>query len=198
LKTYELTDRHFQWEAAPKKASETQFTDYLLDRALQAQGLVSLDSVCHLNAKRKPLVRRAIDMRMRRGELIPVAIEGADKIEHWATPADLVDIPVAMHGTYILSPFDPLIIQRKRLKLFFNYAHLFEAYVPKEKRTHGYFGLPVLVDGEIVAVLDLKADREKRELLLQQWSWIGSGKQARHKETIEEALQQFESFQFAS
>ena len=46
---------------------------------------------------------------------------------------------------HILSPFDPLIIQRKRLELFFDYQHRFEAYVPKEKRVFGYFACPVLV-----------------------------------------------------
>ena len=46
---------------------------------------------------------------------------------------------------HILSPFDPLIIQRKRLQLFFGYDHRFEAYVPKDKRVLGYFALPVLV-----------------------------------------------------
>ena len=48
-------------------------------------------------------------------------------------------------SVHILSPFDPLIIQRKRTELFFDYGHKFEAYVPKEKRQFGYFALPVLV-----------------------------------------------------
>ena len=55
------------------------------------------------------------------------------------------------------------MIQRKRLAAFFDYEHRFEAYVPKEKRTFGYFAQPVLVGDEIVAVLDLKTDRERRQ-----------------------------------
>src|SRR5690606_30139526 len=70
LKTYELMDRHFQWESPPRKASEKQVIDYMLDRALRSQGLVSLDSICHLNPGRKPLVRKAIEARMRHGELL--------------------------------------------------------------------------------------------------------------------------------
>src|SRR5215467_3935482 len=65
LKTYELIDRHFNWERPPKRATEKETTDYLLERALRSQGVVSLDSACHLNAKRKPLVRAAIDMRVK-------------------------------------------------------------------------------------------------------------------------------------
>src|SRR3546814_20094110 len=91
-----------------------------------------------------------------------------------------------MAGVHILSPFDPLIIQRKRLKLFFDYEHLFEAYVPKEKRIFGYLGLPVLVDDEIVAVLDLKADRKHRHLLLQKWSKVGKKSTSTPKRLTEE------------
>ncbi len=198
LKTYELMDRHFQWDSPPKKSSENQVNNYLLDRSLRSQGLVSLDSICHLSPKRKPLIRQLIETRLRQKRLVPVAIEGAGKLEHWASPEILADIPETTPGVHILSPFDPLIIQRKRLKLFFDYEHVFEAYVPKEKRVYGYLGLPVLVDGDVVAVVDLKADRVRRELLLQQWSWVGKGRPSLHKKRIEEKLHQFEQFQFAS
>ncbi|MFC0692905.1 winged helix-turn-helix domain-containing protein [Paraburkholderia humisilvae] len=198
LKTYELIERHFDWERPPKRATEKETTDYLLARALRSQGVVSLDSVCHLNAKRKPLVRAAIDMRVKKGLLVPVTIEGAGKIEHWATPQTLDEMPEQVEGVHILSPFDPLIIQRKRLNLLFGYEHRFEAYVPKEKRLYGYFALPVLVDGEIVAALDLKADRERRTLQIQQWSWIGTRKRQPLKAAIENGLHGFEQFQFAS
>jgi uncharacterized protein YcaQ len=91
-----------------------------------------------------------------------------------------------------------LIIQRKRTRLIFGYEHLFEAYVPKEKRRLGYFALPVLVDDEIVAALDLKTDRQKKKLLLQKWNWVGSSVKGPRKELkrgIEEELHRFERFQ---
>jgi uncharacterized protein YcaQ len=120
LKTYELMDRHFGWERAPKPATEKQVVDYLLDRALRSQGLVSLDSICHLAAKRKASVRRSIEARVRRGHLAPVTINGEAKGEHWAETS-LLDVASALaaEAVHILSPFDPLIIQRKRLKLLF-------------------------------------------------------------------------------
>src|SRR5215212_4712798 len=86
LKTYELTDRHFGWDKRPKPASERQILEYLLDRALRSQGVVSLDSVCYLDAKRKPAIRQLIDARMRARRLIPVALEGVERAEHWAAP----------------------------------------------------------------------------------------------------------------
>ena len=137
-----------------------------------------------------------IEARVKRKRLVPVLIEGCGKIEHWATPQTLDATPLPASGlVHILSPFDPLIIQRKRLNLFFQYQHLFEAYVPKAKRIMGYFTLPVLAGEEIVAAIDLKTDREQQALRVQQWTWVGSGEAARHKVAIEEELGRFERFQ---
>ena len=164
LKTYELMTRHFGWDKPPKSASPREVTAYLLDRALRAQGIVSLDSICHLDAPSKPAIRRLIEARVRRAELVPVAIEGAGKQEHWARRRCWRAHVEASDLVHILSPFDPLIIQRKRTHLFFDYEHRFEAYVPKEKRRFGYFALPVLVGDNIVAALDLKTDRKQRRI----------------------------------
>jgi uncharacterized protein YcaQ len=91
-----------------------------------------------------------------------------------------------------------LIIQRKRLELFFGYEHRFEAYVPKEKRVLGYFALPVLVDERIVAAIDLKTERDLGALKIQKWTWIGKPPRRALKPRIEEALQRFERFQLAA
>jgi hypothetical protein len=201
LKTYELMSRHFGWDKPPKPASATEGFAYLLDRALRAQGIVSLDSICHLDAPSKAAVRRLIEARVRRGELVPVALDGAGKQEHWARPEVLEPAGEGAGLVHILSPFDPLIIQRKRTELFFGYGHRFEAYVPKEKRLFGYFALPVLVGEDIVAAIDLKTDRKNKKLLMQQWSWVGKGaaRGARKdlKRRIEEELDRFERFQLA-
>jgi uncharacterized protein YcaQ len=195
VKTYELMDRHFGWDIKPKPASEPQIVAYLLDRALRSQGVVNLDSICHLDAPHKAAIRQLIETRVRRKQLLPVAIEGAEKLEHWAQP-DVLQPPTDSEMVHLLSPFDPLIIQRKRLQLFFNYGHRFEAYVPKEKRLLGYFALPVLVGDEIVAAIDLKADRENQKLLIQKWTWVGHGAPRSHKARIEQALDRFSRFQF--
>jgi uncharacterized protein YcaQ len=99
---------------------------------------------------------------------------------------------------HILSPFDPLVNQRKRSLFFFEYEHRFEAYVPKEKRVFGYFALPVLIGDQIAAVIDLKTDREARQLRLQQWTWLAQRERRARKRQIEEALHRFERFQLAS
>jgi uncharacterized protein YcaQ len=198
LKTYELMTRHFGWDRLPRAAPERETMDHLLDRALRSQGVVSLDSVCYLEPRRKPAMARLIESRMRRKELVPVELAGAGKLQHWVRP-EMLDASVDGAGdlVHILSPFDPLITQRKRLHLFFDYEHRFEAYVPKEKRLFGYFALPVLVGDDIVALLDLKADRDQQKLLLQRWTWLSRSSRRSHKKRIEEALHRFERFQLA-
>ncbi|MBS0559763.1 MAG: YcaQ family DNA glycosylase [Proteobacteria bacterium] len=201
LKTYAPMERHFGWQKPPRPASAKETANYLLDRALRSQGVVSLDSICHLNAPAKPAVRKAIEARVRRKALVPVAVEGAGKQAHWAPPEALDaaasnDAPAAAE-VHILSPFDPLIIQRRRTHLFFGYEHRFEAYVPKEKRVFGYFALPVLIGDAIVAAIDLKTDRKARHLAVRKWTWVAAGPHEAAKRRIEDALHRFEAFQLA-
>ena len=196
LKTYELMTRHFGWERLPRAATERETLNYLLDRALQSQGIVSVESICHLDAPRKPAMRRLLEFRVRRKELIPVELEGAGQWLHWVRPdtLDAITDP-AQEQIHILSPFDPLMIQRKRLRLFFDYEYRFEAYVPKHKRVFGYFVCPVLIGDRMVAALDLKTDRSQQKLLVQRWHWIGRGASRTHKQQVEGALHKFEQFQ---
>ncbi|WP_152045661.1 winged helix-turn-helix domain-containing protein [Aureimonas psammosilenae] len=199
LKSYELAERHFGWETRPRPATETQTLDYMLDRALRSQGVVSLDSICHLVPSLKSAVRGRIETRLRRRSLVPVVIDGAEKVEHWATPEALEDgsAPDGEPMIHLLSPFDPLVIQRRRLAVFFGYEHRFEAYVPKEKRLFGYFALPVLLGDRIVAALDLKTDRLARRLLIQKATWFEEPS-VESKARIDDELGRFERFQLES
>jgi uncharacterized protein len=196
VKTYELMERHFGWPPRPRPATRGQVLDYMIDRALRSQGIVSVDSVRHLTTNIGPQIKALLEKRTRAKKLVPVVIEGAEKVPHWAEPAALeaADAPLP-EIVHILSPFDPLIIQRRRTKLIFGYEHLFEAYVTPAKRQLGYFTLPVLAGDEIVAGLDLKTDRAAGRVLIQAWHWFGNGSARRHKRQIEEALHCFEKFQ---
>jgi uncharacterized protein YcaQ len=127
---------------------------------------------------------------------LPVEVEGAGKVLHWMRPETLDELPDPVaEPVHILSPFDPLIIQRKRLRIFFDHDYQFEAYVPKDKRVFGYFVCPVLIGDRIVAGLDLKTDRQRQKLLVQRWNWVGRGTSRAHKAQVEDALHDFEQFQ---
>ncbi len=196
LKSYELAARHFGWKRRPQPVKETAFSQYLLRRALQSQGMVSLESICYGNNAAKPGVSALLAVAVKRRQLIEVHLDHAPRVQHWIAPSTLeqaASLPPAQR-LHILSPFDPLVIQRKRLDMFFDYNHRFEAYLPADKRVLGYFALPVLAGDRIVAALDLKMDRQAGALLIQKWTWI-SKKNAALKSGIEQELHHFERFQ---
>ncbi len=75
----------------------------------------------------------------------------------WADPAALAWLAAGGRGTHrtaLLSPFDSLIWDRKRVLRMFGYRHLFEPYVPREKRERGYFTMPLLAGGQIAGWAD--------------------------------------------
>ncbi len=72
--------------------------------------------------------------------------------------------PRKLEGATVLSPFDPVVWKRDRAQRLFDFEYKIEIYVPEAKRRWGYYVLPVLIDGHIVARLDVKTDREHRVL----------------------------------
>lgn len=196
LKKYELLERHFAWDKNPKPATRKEVLEYEIQRALRSQGLVSLDSICHLFPSKKPEVKEILERKVKKGELLEIKVQDVAKNDFWIAPEVLDEtVTVNKDMVHILSPFDPLTIQRKRLQALFDYEHRFEAYVPKEKRKYGYFALPILIGDQIVAAIDLKTDREKQKMLIQKWTWLGKHKSSANKKRIEAELNRFEKFQ---
>ena len=107
--------------------------------------------------------REAIGELLGAGELVEVRVPG------WPTSYAVAgfSVPRRVQASALLAPFDPLIWFRPRTERLFGMRYRIEIYTPAEQRVHGYYVLPFLHDEELVARVDLKADRATGRLLVQ-------------------------------
>ena len=137
----------------------------LIRRAAVAHGVATLEDLADYPRLKTATARQAVDDLTADGVLEPVTVDG------WATPAWMPAgqrVPRRVEAAALLSPFDPLVWFRPRAERLFDFHYRISIYTPKEQREHGYYVLPVLLDDQIVARVDLKSDRKAGVLRVQQ------------------------------
>ncbi len=164
-KVYDLAERVLPREVNTRMPGHSEHGRFLITRFLAANGLGRAAEIAYQRGDVKPVVERCMTSMERRGEIVPLRVK--DRIYH-ALPAslELLDRPLSRKRLKILSPFDNLLIQRERMRHLFDFDYQIECYTPANKRKHGYFSLPLLWNGKLVARMDCKAERKTRTLVI--------------------------------
>jgi uncharacterized protein len=161
-RVYDLPQRAISKELLEAEPTDAQCLVHLVGATARALGVAThADLIEYQRLGGRGLHGRggeALDAAAEEAGLTPVSVPGAKQpVRGWADPAALGWLAAGGRGTHrttLLSPFDSLVWDRKRTLRMFGYRHLFEPYVPKEKRERGYFTMPLLAGGQIVGWVD--------------------------------------------
>ena len=167
-KVYDLAERVLPDDVNKEMPCPAEMAIFLINSAVAANGVVSEDEICYLRKGIKKDIRIQIKHLLEDKKLIEVDVEGITH-KRYVTFAEFLTrkLPAPTRSrVHLLSPFDNLIIQRKRVQELFDFKYQLECYLPASKRKHGYFSLPVLWGDQFVGSLDPKADRKRSVLLI--------------------------------
>jgi hypothetical protein len=169
-RVYDLPERVIPESLLDKDLDDAECLSYLVAVAVRALGVATRADIReHLRLPQQDK-DAAIDYAAETSGLTPVTIADDRKpLAAWADPEALAWLGRGGRGTHrttLLSPFDSLIWDRKRTMRMFSFHHALEAYVPKEKRVHGYFTMPLLSGGRLLGRVD--PAREGKTLVARQ------------------------------
>ena len=159
-KVYDLAERVLPPGVDTSPPDAETYGRYLVETYLRANGLGRIPEFIHLRKGMRETVEQVVGKMLVEGELVESVARG----HRWLMfphATGLLDRPLPRERARLLSPFDNLVIQRRRIGDLFDFDYQLECYVPAEKRTYGYFVMPVLWRGRLVARVDLKAHRDR-------------------------------------
>lgn len=171
-KIYDLTERALPADADTRQPTREEYIRYLIERDIRAHGLAKASEIGYLIKNSSVDINRRLATMVEAGKLIELAVAGQPQ-SYYAFPSglEILDAIPLERRIRILSPFDNLVIQRKRLEELFGFSYTLECYVPKDKRKVGYFSLPLLRGTAFVGQIDLKVERKARVMRIKNLVW---------------------------
>ncbi len=167
-KVYDLPQRVLPDGLDQSMPTETEYARHLITRFLCANGIGLAAEIGYLRKHTQPLIRATLQDMLEAGDVIAVDV---GRQPYYALPDSLAQLHRrhTRTGVKILSPFDNLLIQRRRLQSLFDFSYQIECYLPAAQRRFGYFCLPVLQGAQVVGRLDAKAHRQTATLSIRQF-----------------------------
>jgi uncharacterized protein len=164
-RVYDLPERVLASDTLAIEPTDAECLAYLAAQAARSLGVVTRADLIDYHRLREltvPGTRHAdlADEAAQAAGLTPVSVEGTARgaaAQAWADPVALAQAVTGTRGRHrvtLLSPFDSLVWDRKRTRRMFGFDHSLEAYVPRVKRVHGYFAMPLLAGGRLVGRAD--------------------------------------------
>lgn len=153
---YELPERVLPADVLAQDPDEHEAVRALAERSARALGVATEADIRDYYRLRPDQSRRAVAELVEQGVVEPVAVRGWQQTAYRHVAART---PRRITGRALLSPFDPVVWYRARTERMFGFRYRIEIYVPRPQRVYGYYVFPFLLDGQLVARVDLKADR---------------------------------------
>jgi hypothetical protein len=168
-RTFDLAERVIPDAVRNRSVPYPEALKVLLLRALAGHGWAQTGTLTATWRLRNqgPAVKQALDELVEDGEILPCRLDdGGRGLPGWIRPADrelaarLRRVRPRKDRGVLLSPFDPLLWDRKRVQTLFDFEQVLEIFKPAPQRIYGYYCLPVLAGERLVARYDLKAERK--------------------------------------
>lgn len=161
-KIYDLTERVLPSNINVNAPDVDEYAQHLILNAINAFGIVTPSEISYLRGYARSSITKNIKYLLKEGNIDEIKINIDNSTIYYGLKnkcESLLNHAPSQDYLHILSPFDNLIIQRKRLQQLFNFNYIVECYVPDSKRQYGYFCLPVMYNNEFIARFDPKVDR---------------------------------------
>ena len=157
VRYYDLSERVLPAEVLAAEVDEDSARRQLLKQAVRHHGIGTAADLADYYRMNNQTAALHLKELAREGQIDEVEVAG------WKGPVYMepgARMPRSVEGLSVLCPFDPLIWFRPRTERLFGFHYRIEIYTPPAKRVFGYYVFPILLDGELVGRVDLKADRQ--------------------------------------